>query len=121
MDAAYLSALSALGGSVMGGLISGIATWMSQRSQARAAEFTRELARRDDLYADFIVAASKAYGEALVSNQPQIQELIALYGMVSRMRAISPPRIVASAEKVLHTTIDTYFTPNVTIRDVQEL
>ena len=121
MNPAFLSALSALAGSVIGGLISGVATWLSQRSQARAGEFTRKLSRRDDLYTDFIVAASKAYGEALVSNEPQIQQLVALYGMISRMRVISSPRIVASAEKITNTTIDTYFAPNHTIRDLTEL
>ena len=121
MNVAYVSALSALAGSVIGGLISGVATWLSQRTQARAAELTREFSRRDDLYADFIIAASKAYGEALVSNQPQVQDLVALYGMISRMRVVSSPRIVASAEKIMGTTIDTYFAPNVAIRDLHEL
>ena len=121
MNPAYLAALSALTGSVIGGLISGVATWLSQRSQARAGEFTRKLSRRDDLYTDFIVAASKAYGEALVSNEPQIQELVALYGMISRMRVMSSPRIVAIAEKIMSTTIDTYFAPNRTIRDLHEV
>jgi len=36
MDVAYVSAFAALGGSVVGGLISGIATWLAQWSQARA-------------------------------------------------------------------------------------
>ena len=121
MNNAYLSVLSALAGSVIGGLISGIATWISQRSQAKAGEFTRQLSRRDDLHADFILAASKAYGEALVSNEPQIQELVALYGMLSRMRVLSSPRIVASAEKIMNTTIDTYFAPNRSIRELREL
>jgi len=34
---------------------------------------------------------------------------------------MSSPRIVASAEKITSTTIDTYFAPNLTIRDLQEL
>jgi hypothetical protein len=32
MDVAYISALSALAGSVVGGLTSGITTWLSQRA-----------------------------------------------------------------------------------------
>ena len=115
MNLAYVSALAALAGSVIGGLISGITTWLSQRSQARAGELIREMSRRDELYADFIVAASKAYGEALVSNQPQVQGLVALYAMISRMRVMSSPRIVVNAEKIMSTTIETYFAPNITI------
>ena len=86
MDIAYLSTLSALAGSVVGGLTSGVATWLSQRAQARESQLAREMARRDDLYKEFIAAASKAYGEAIVSNEPNVQEFVALYAMISRMR-----------------------------------
>jgi hypothetical protein len=78
MDVAYLSALAALGGSVVGGLTSGFATLLSQRAQARAGQLAREMSRRDDLYKEFIVAASKAYSDAILSNEPQVQELVAL-------------------------------------------
>ena len=120
MDVAYLSALSAIAGSLVGGLTSGFTTWLSQRSQARAGQLAREMSRRDDLYKDFIVAASKAHGSALVSDEPQVQELVALYGMISRMRVMSLPRTVACAEKVMRVTTDTYFAPNKTIHELHD-
>jgi hypothetical protein len=86
MDVAYISALSALAGSVVGGLTSGFTTWLSQRAQAKAGQLALDLSRPEELFKDFIVAASKAYGEAIVSNEPQLQEIIALYAMISRMR-----------------------------------
>jgi hypothetical protein len=89
MHIAYLSTLSALTGSVVSGLTSGIATWLSQRVQARESQIACEMARRDDLYREFIAAASKAYAEAIVSNEPNVQELVALYAMISRMRVQS--------------------------------
>ena len=101
MDIAYLSTLSALAGSVVGGLTSGVATWLSQRAQARESQLACERARRDDLYKEFIAAASKAYGEAVVSNEPIVQELVALYAMISRMRVQSLPQTVACAEKIM--------------------
>src|SRR6266478_2355053 len=101
MDVAYVSALSALAGSVVGGLTAGITSWLGLRTQARAGQLAREMSRRDDLYKDFIVAASKAWGEAMLSNEPQMQELVvALYAMISRMRVVSLPRTLACAEKV---------------------
>jgi len=60
-------------------------------------------------------AASKAYGNPLVSNEPQVQELVALYAMISRMRVMSLPRTAACAEKVMRVTTDTSFAPNKTI------
>ena len=98
MDIADLSTLSALAGSVVGGLTSGVATWLSQRAQARESRLAREMARRDDLYKEFIAAASKAYGETIVSNEPNVQELVALYAMISSMRVQSLPQTVANAE-----------------------
>jgi hypothetical protein len=121
MDVAYISALAALAGSMVGGLTAGITTWLSQRAQARAGQLAHEMSRRDDLYKDFIVAASKIYGDAILSSEPQIQEIVALYAMISRMRLMSLPRTVASAEKVMDTTITTYFAPNKTIRELHEL
>jgi hypothetical protein len=121
MDVAYISALSALAGSVIGGLTSGITTLMNQRAQARAGQFAHEMSRREELYKDFILAASNAYGNAMVSNEPQIQELVTLYAMISRMRVLSRPRTVACADKLMRATIDTYFAPNKTIRELHDL
>jgi hypothetical protein len=120
MDIAYISALSALAGSVVGGLTSGVTTWLGLRAQARAGQRAHDKSLREDLYRDFIVAASQAYGNAVVSNEPQIQELVALYAMISRMRILSSPP-VACADKIMHATIDTYFAPNKTIGELHEL
>jgi hypothetical protein len=67
MDIAYVSALSALAGSVVGGLTSTRMTWLTQRSQVRSGQLAHEFARREDLFRDFIVAASETYGDALVT------------------------------------------------------
>ena len=121
MDVASISALSALAGSVVGGLTSGFTTWLSQRAQARAGQLAHDKSQREDLYKDFIIAGSKAYGDAAVSNEPKIQELVALYAMISRMRVLSFPRTVACAERIVGATMHAYFAPNKTIRELHEL
>jgi hypothetical protein len=121
MDPVYISAAAALSGSLIGGLTSALTSWVSQRTQARAALIAREISRRDELYKEFISAASKAYGDAVVSNEPQISDLIGLYAMVCRMRVQSSPNTVACAEKVMDLTIHTYLAPNRTIQELNEL
>jgi hypothetical protein len=79
------------------------------------------MARRDGLYKEFIAAVSKAYGEAIVSNEPNVQEFVALYAMISRMRLQSPPQTISCAEKIMRATIDTCFAPSKTIRELHEL
>jgi hypothetical protein len=121
MDIAYISALSALAGSMIGGLTSGITTWMNQRSQTRAGQIAHEVARRQELYKDFIIAASRAYAEALVTSEPKIEELISLYAMISRMRALSSSDVVTCAEQALLETTKAYFEPNRTVPELREL
>jgi len=121
MDVAYISALAALAGSAVGGMTSTGTTWLAQRAQARAGQLVHEMTRREDLYRDFIMAASKAYGEALVSSEPQLADLIALYSMISRMRVMSAPRVIDCADKIMLTIIDTYFSPNHSVRELRDL
>jgi hypothetical protein len=121
MDAAYISAVSALAGSVIGGLTATLTTWIGQRSQARAGQIAHDLARREDLIRDFIIAASKTYGDAIVNNEPKMPELIDLYAMVSRMRVLSMPRSVPCADIALRSILETYSAPNRTVADLREL
>ena len=120
-DPAYLSALSALAGSLVGGLTSGVTTWLSVRNQARAGRLAHELSQRDDLYKDFILAASKAYGDAMLTNQPQMQDLVGLYAMVSRMRVLSAARTVMCAQNVMEATVDVYFAPNKSMQELHHM
>jgi hypothetical protein len=121
MDTAYISALSALAGSVVGGFTSGATTWLTQRAQARAGMLAHAVSRREDLFKEFVIEASNAYGKALVSNEPDIHELVGLYAMVSRMRVLCSPRTVECAENVMIATTDTYLAPNKTVSELHEL
>ena len=94
---------------------------MTQRTQARATHLALDITRRQDLYRDFIAAASKTYGDALVSSEPQLPNLVALYSMISRMRVLSETRIVLCADKVMGTIVDTYFSPNRSVRELRDL
>ena len=106
---------------MVGGLTTGLTTWLSQREQARAGQLAHNLSRREELFKDFIVAASKAYGEALMTDKPQIQELVALYAMISRMRVLCSPQVVGRAENVMRATTSAYGAPNKTIAELHAL
>jgi len=96
-------------------------TWLSVVNQARSGRLAHELSQRDELYRDFIIAASKIYGAAMLTNDPQMQDLVALYAMISRMRVLSSARTIACAQKVMEATVDTYFAPNKTVHELREV
>ena len=121
MDAAYLSALSALAGSVVGGLTTSFSTWIGSSVSAKASLRSGHLARREELFRDFIVMASRVYGEALISSEPKIPELVELYALLSRMRVLCQPETVAAGERVMNSITDTFLAPNKTFKQLHEL
>jgi hypothetical protein len=121
MDTAYISAISALAGSVIGGLTTGFTTLISQRSQARAGMIAHDLARREDLVRDFIIAASKTYGDAIINSEPKMPELVDLYAMISRMRVLGMAKTTECADGLMRSIIETYYAPNRTIADLRQL
>jgi len=80
-----------------------------------------EAGLREDLYRDFIIAASSAYSDALLNSEPQIANLVSLYAMTSRMRIVSSPRTIGCADKLMLTIVDTYFSPNRSVRELRDL
>ena len=119
MDSASVTAIAALAGSVIGGLTSLTATWISQSVQARTQQLVSDKARRQELYKMFIDEASNLYADALASDQAEVSKMIGLYAMTSRIRVLSSQDVVESAEKVIHVIVETYFQPNKTLDDLR--
>ena len=59
MDAAYLSALSALAGSAIGAMASFGTTWLTQHHQDHAQRIAQESTRREKLFGEFIEQSSR--------------------------------------------------------------
>jgi hypothetical protein len=121
MDAAYVSAFAALAGSTIGSLTSLTASWLTQHVQFRVQQRAHDVSRREQLYAHFIEEASQLYTEAYEHDEAEISKLVNLYALVSKMRVLSSPRIVESADRVVRVIIETYLAPNKTFGDVMEL
>ena len=121
MDGQTTSALAALAGSVVGGVTALGTSWLTQQAQAKAQERAGDRATREALYRDFIVEASRLYGDALTHDKAEVSDLVSIYAMVSRMRVRSSPRIVEQAERVGDRIIATYLAPNKDLRELRDM
>jgi hypothetical protein len=121
MSASLISALAALAGALIGGLASLGSTWLTQWVQVRARSRERDRARREALFADFINEASRLYGDALSHEKDDVLDMVRLYALVARIRLLSSPVIVASAERTLDSVIDAYLSPNKTLQELRVL
>jgi len=114
IDAAILTTLSALGGAVIGGGASLSAAIYTQRFQDRIQRNAREIAKRESVYADFIVEASKLLLNAYVNDGLRLngdeQHLI---GLANRMRLFAPPRIIEEADQVIRGIVEISLQPSV--------
>jgi hypothetical protein len=120
MNPIYITAFAALTGSIIGGLTSLGASWLSQRVQFRVQRFAQDLNKREELYKHFIEEATRLYVDAFQHDNPEISNLVNLYALVSRMRILSAPNIVNTAEKVVGIIIETYIGPNRTFHDIAQ-
>jgi hypothetical protein len=120
MDISILPAISALAGSLIGGLSTFTASLMTQRRQFRAQTLIQEATKRETLYAEFIKEASKRRAEAW-SHQAESPEVIAgLYSGVERMRLWSSSKVIRKAELVILHVIDAYASPDRTFDELRQ-
>jgi len=121
MDASLIPALAGLTGAVVGALTSGTATWLAQRTQARAQWFVQEKISRQELYKQFIEEAAKCYVDALQHGEADIPGLVGVYAKIARMRVVSSPTVVEQAEQIGKKIVDTYAEPDKTFVELREM
>ena len=121
MDASAITALAALLGAATGGLTSVLASWLTQRTQTRAQWLAQDIVRRQDLYKEFIEEASKCYVHALQHGEPDIPGLVSLYAKLGRMRILSSPKVLETAEAIERKILDTYLAPDKTFLELREM
>ena len=121
LEAASLTALAALAGSAVGGTTSFLSTWLAQGAQTRAQLTLHDKGRRQDLYREFVLDASKLFIEAVTSDTPDLSKTIALYALISRMRILSSQPVIDEAHKVAQVIVDSYAAPNKTFNDLRQM
>jgi hypothetical protein len=117
IEPAILSAVSALTGAFMGGGASLVAALYTQRCQNRIQRATREVTKRETVYADFIMNASKSLLNAYLYDEIRLDsEQQALIGIANRMRLFAPTKVIEEAERIIRTLIQISLEPRVDLR-----
>ena len=119
IDPALLSPVSALMGALIGGSTTLVAAVYTQRHQDRLQRVASETAKRETVYADFVMSASslllKAYTRDEIVLSGDEQRLI---GLINRMRLFAPPDVVEGAEAALRTIVEIMLKPSVELRQL---
>jgi hypothetical protein len=114
------STLAALLGALIGGALSVLASWLAGQVQSRSQLLAQEIKQRQQLYSEFVAAASCCFADALQENEPDTAALARLYGEIGRMRLVSTEPVVKEANKLAHKILDTYADDNRSKTEVRD-
>ena len=120
MDNAYISAISALAGSAIGGLATFATTWLAHHAQTNAQRLAQAMARQEHLYGRFIDEAAKSITDALTHELDAPSKLVRLYALVGKLRLFAAANVISRAEEVMQLIVETYHQPNRDFRNPQE-
>lgn len=114
-----ITAAAAIGGSLVGAAGSIVGTWITARHQDRRDLVGKQIARREALYSDFIAESARLLVDALQHNSSDLEKLLPIYSLLSRIRISSSKPVLQKAEQLLQTIVDTYPQPNLTAEQIQ--
>lgn len=121
MEQSIISAVAGLSGSLLGGMSTFAASWLTTRRQHQT-QFTIQLAaRREKLYAEFISEASRHLVNAWGHEMNSPDSFADIYSALERIRLTSSAAVVGAAERVMQQVVAAYNTPNKTYDELQSL
>src|ERR1700679_36829 len=108
MDNTLTSILAVLGGSIIGASTPVLSNFVLQRSLAQREMTNREIAQREELYAEFIRQGMGSYAKALSQRLENIDEIVAIYALVNRIRLFASASVLEAAEAFLKKFVEKY-------------
>jgi hypothetical protein len=118
IDATAVTAIAAAVGSVVGATASITTAWLTQRKQAIHANSEWKLHELEALYKDFAAEASRVAIDAVQHSLERPDQLVTLYGLLSRIRLMSSDEVLCKAEDCCRRIVQLYGRPNMSAEEL---
>lgn len=119
IDPALAGPVSLFLGAIVGGGASLFGAIYTQRRQDRIQRVASEVAKRETVYADFVMNASKLLLSAYTSDDIVMSgDEQRLIGLINRMRLFASTEVVDGAEAVLKAIVEVLLKPSVELRQL---
>lgn len=119
MTSTVVTAMAAALGSLLGATASIATTWITRRAEITRTHSEWKLRQRESLYNESITEASRLTVDALAHCLEQPDQLMALYGILSRIRLMSGEEVLREGEACCHRIIELYGRPNLTTDQIR--
>jgi hypothetical protein len=120
MDTAWISAFSAVMGSLVGAFTSFVTTYANQRSQYKRDFLSKRFAQRETLYSDFINEAARLAVESLDRQMEKASGLVTIYALQNRIRLTASEEVVRAGDKTIKNIVESYKRPNMTAEEIRQ-
>jgi hypothetical protein len=120
MNSAWISAFSAVMGSLVGGFTSFVTTYANQRNQYRVDFLSKQFAKRETLYSEFINEAARLTIESLDSQMEKASALVTIYALHNRIRLNASEEVLQAATHTIENIIQSYKRPNMTAEEIRQ-
>ena len=121
MDMTWVSALSGVLGSLVGGSVTFATTWITQRTVSRRELLRDEINKRETLYNEFIGACAKRLVDAFANGLESPEPMLSVYAMMNHIRLCASERVLIEAERLMARITEQYFSEPLTVEDVRRL
>ena len=119
MDSAWISAFSAVMGSLVGDFTTFATTYANQRSQYRRDFLSKQFAKRETLYSEFINEAARLQIDSFDRQMDNASGLVNIYALENRIRLNASEEVIQAAVHTIEKLIESYKRPNMTAEDIR--
>lgn len=110
-DTELRTVIAAIGGSIVGGLISFLTASTTQRRQFERERASREMDRREELYGLFIREAAELFLDSIDKSLDEPERLVHLVSALARIKLSASSEVSDAGEKVLVAIVQSYQRP----------
>jgi hypothetical protein len=115
MDSAWISAFSAVMGSLVGAFTSFVTTYANQPAQYRRDFLSKQFAQRENLYSEFINEAARLMTDSLEQEMVKPSTLVA----ENRILLNASDEVVQAARSAIQEIVESYRRPTMTEEDIR--
>ena len=119
MEANLITAMAGVFGSLVGASASIATTWLTKRTEILRTTAERNLRERESLYNEFLTEASRVAVHALTHSFDGPDQIVALYGILSRIRLVASNAVVREGEMCCVRILATYGKPSITTDELR--
>ena len=119
MESTLITAMAGVFGSLVGASASIGTTWLTKRTEIVRTTAERKLRERESLYNEFLTEASRVAVHALTHSFDGPDQIVALYGILSRIRLVASKAVVREGEMCCMRILAMYGKPSMTVDELR--